>query len=245
MLEKNCTNCKYIIPVVGADYGFCNCEKRLGDKATEHTVCSDYECANNPEKISLSLYNKIANDILLEVKPVKLRKQLITQILDLIDLQVENKSKEIDILEQKLAKERLNCADLRLNNKELQNQISKLKSDIGCYVADQEIWLTRNDYLEKENKKLWNSYNKGYKVGYEYGKQDALTADKAESTSVSTDNCKTDSTIIDLADYLKTDSEDLCDQCGGELLEMHLNSQFRTIDEVFCKDCGKKFSTEA
>lgn len=241
MLEKNCTNCKYIIPVVGAEYGFCNCEKRLGDKATEPTVCSDYECANNSEKISLSLYNKIANDILLAVKPVKLRKQLITQILDLIDLQVENKSKEIDILEQKLAKERLNCADLRLKDNDLQKQIAELKSKIGCYVADQEIWLTRNDYLEKENKKLWDSYHKGYAVGYQYGKQAALTADRSELVDSSTDNCKTDSITIDLADYLKPDTEDTC--CG-ELLEMHLTSPFCTIDEVFCKECGKKFSTE-
>ena len=43
MLENNCTNCKYIIPVEGADYGFCNFETRLGDKANVHTVCSDYE----------------------------------------------------------------------------------------------------------------------------------------------------------------------------------------------------------
>ena len=47
------------------------------------------------EKISLSLYNKIANDILLEVKPVKLRKRIISQILELIDEQVENRTKEI------------------------------------------------------------------------------------------------------------------------------------------------------
>jgi hypothetical protein len=45
--------------------------------------------------VSLSLYNKIANDILLEVKPVKLRKQIISQILDLIDDQLEARTKEI------------------------------------------------------------------------------------------------------------------------------------------------------
>jgi hypothetical protein len=43
MLENNCTNCKYIIPVEGADYGFCNFKTRLGDIANVHTVCSDYE----------------------------------------------------------------------------------------------------------------------------------------------------------------------------------------------------------
>lgn len=35
--------------------------------------------------LSLSLYNKIANDILLEVKPVKLRKQIIPRVLELVD----------------------------------------------------------------------------------------------------------------------------------------------------------------
>lgn len=47
------------------------------------------------ETVSLSLYNKIANDILLEVKPVKLRKRIIAQLIDLIDKQVENRTKEI------------------------------------------------------------------------------------------------------------------------------------------------------
>ena len=37
------------------------------------------------DKISLNLYNKIANDILLEVKPVKLRKQIIPRVLELVD----------------------------------------------------------------------------------------------------------------------------------------------------------------
>ena len=37
------------------------------------------------DKISLNLYNKIANDILLEVKPVKLRKQIIHRVLELVD----------------------------------------------------------------------------------------------------------------------------------------------------------------
>lgn len=40
---------------------------------------------NSKCTISLSLYNKIANDILLEVKPVKLRKQIISRLLTLID----------------------------------------------------------------------------------------------------------------------------------------------------------------
>ena len=61
------------------------------------------------DKISLNLYNKIANDILLEVKPVKLRKRIIAQILDLVDEQVKNRTEEIfkkllagDIVESEL-----------------------------------------------------------------------------------------------------------------------------------------------
>lgn len=42
-VEKNCTNCKYIIPVEGTDYGFCICEAHLGLKANEHTFCSEYQ----------------------------------------------------------------------------------------------------------------------------------------------------------------------------------------------------------
>ena len=42
-MEKNCTNCKYIIPVEGADYGFCNCKAHLGIVANEHTFCSEYQ----------------------------------------------------------------------------------------------------------------------------------------------------------------------------------------------------------
>lgn len=55
------------------------------------------------------LFNKVANEILLEVKPVKLRKRIITQFLDLIDEQVDKRTKEIfkklfasDIIESEL-----------------------------------------------------------------------------------------------------------------------------------------------
>jgi chromosome segregation ATPase len=34
--------------------------------------------------------------------------------------------------------------------------------------------------LTKSNEELWNSYHQGYSTGYEYGKQDALSADRAE-----------------------------------------------------------------
>ena len=45
-------------------------------------VEGSYQMSNT---LSLSLYNKIANDILLEVKPVKLRKQIIPRVLELVD----------------------------------------------------------------------------------------------------------------------------------------------------------------
>ena len=65
------------------------------------------------ETVSLSLYNKIANDILLEVKPVKLRKRIIVQLIDLIDEQVDKRTQEIfkklltgDIVESELFEDR-------------------------------------------------------------------------------------------------------------------------------------------
>ena len=102
----------------------------------------------------------------------------------------------IDCLKEKLINKRENEAYLRgfsdgceyttkieelaAINEELQAQIIDLKTELNGYITDQSIWLARNDYLEKENKELYDSYHKGYAVGYEYGKQDALTADRAE-----------------------------------------------------------------
>ena len=111
-VPKNCTNCKYFNIVTGnVNYeGICNHAKHVGRLCTERMYCSEYAGDDSkPEKISLSLYNKIANDILLEVKPVKLRKRIIPQILDLIDEQVDKRTKEIfkkllasDIVESEL-----------------------------------------------------------------------------------------------------------------------------------------------
>lgn len=101
----------------------------------------------------------------------------------------------IDCLKEKLINERENEAYLRgfddgneyatkieeltTINEGLQKQVDELKAELNGYITDQKIWLARNDYLEKENKELHDSYHKGYAVGYEYGKQDALTADRA------------------------------------------------------------------
>ena len=162
MLEKNCTNCKYIIPVEGADYSFCNCEKHLRLKAGGHTVCSEYEEA-------------VDND---------LPKCKGCFMYDMIEQREEEAyqrgfSDGCDYTTK--------IEELAATNEKLQKQIKDLKAELGCYIVDQGIWLTANEGLEKENaklkaenKELWDSYHKGYEVGYTYGKQDAISADGAK-----------------------------------------------------------------
>ena len=162
MLEKNCTNCKYIIPVEGADYGFCNCEKRLGDIANVHTVCSDYQEAIDhdlPKCKGCFMYDMI------EQREEEAYQRGFSDGCD-YTTKIE---------------------ELAATNEKLQKQIKDLKAELGCYIVDQGIWLTVNEGLEKENtklkaenKELWDSYHKGYEVGYTYGKQDALSADGAK-----------------------------------------------------------------
>lgn len=154
-MEKNCTNCSYIIPVEGADYGFCNCKAHLGLVANENTVCAEYQEA-------------VDND-LPKCKGCFMH-DMITQLED--EAYQRGFSDGCDYTTK--------VEELAAINKKLQDQVTDLKTKLGCYMVDQEIWLSQNDYLEKENKKLWDSYHKGYAVGYEYGKQDALTSDKAK-----------------------------------------------------------------
>lgn len=73
------------------------------------------------------LFNKVANEILLEVKPVKLRKRIIGQILDLIDAE-----KDVSY----------------------HAGLNECKSELGNYIVDQGILLGRLDALEAENKEL-------------------------------------------------------------------------------------------
>jgi hypothetical protein len=164
MLENNCTNCKYMIPVEGADYGFCNFKTRLGDIANVHTVCSDYEAKE-------ALKNTID--------------EMSLEVLEALKCCTENGE---GCETCPFANYKCTCRhDLMFAARQLIHKqmayIEELERLVGGYAADQEIWLTRNDALEKENKSLWDSYHKGYAVGYEYGKQDALTADKAEPTN--------------------------------------------------------------
>ena len=104
------------------------------------------------DKISLSLYNKIANDILLEVKPVKLRKQIIPRVLELVDDAYQDGFSEGCEYVTKIE-------ELAFINEGLQKQVEELKAELGCYIVDQEIWLTKNDYLEKQLAELQNEYN--------------------------------------------------------------------------------------
>ena len=154
-MEKNCTNCKYFSHVIGnVSYdGICNHTKHVGRLCTEHMFCSEYERDDSKsEKVSLSLYNKVANDILLEVKPVKLRKQIIPRVLELVDDAYQDGFSEGCEYVTKIE-------ELAAVNESLEKQIQELKTTLGCYVVDQEIWLTRNDYLEKQLTELQNEYN--------------------------------------------------------------------------------------
>ena len=104
------------------------------------------------DKISLNLYNKIANDILLEVKPVKLRKQIIPRVLKLVDDEYQRGFNEGCEYVTKIE-------ELAFINEDLQKQVDELKAELGCYMVDQEIWLAKNDYLEKQLADLQNEYN--------------------------------------------------------------------------------------
>jgi hypothetical protein len=152
-MKKNCINCKYNIPVTGADYGFCNHKGHLGRIASEHTLCSEYEVQEE------STYtNEEIQEILLGIKCCT------------------DKSKGCSACP--FARYEYVCQQYLMSAAGA--VIEKLQRELSGYIVDQSIWLTRNDYLEKENKSLWNSYHKGYAVGYEYGKQDALSAERAE-----------------------------------------------------------------
>jgi len=156
-MEKNCTNCKHRIPVYGADYDFCNHIKHLGIKANEHALCSEHELQEEPT---------YTNEEIQEV---------------LLGLKCCTGSQSKGCIDCPFARYECTCQqDLMFAAKVV---IEKLQKELGGYIVDQGIWITRNDYLEKENKKLWNSCHQGYDVGYKYGKQDALTADGAKPSN--------------------------------------------------------------
>ena len=211
-MEKNCINCKYNIPVTGADYGFCNHKNHLGMKACEHTLCSEYEVQEEP-----TYTNKEAEEVLLGIKCC-----------------TDPKSKGCSACPFA----RYECSCQQGFMFAAAAVVEKLQRELGGYIVDQEIWLTKNDALEKEieelkeqkayywekadtlaedyrqlkrdaevteinlgealvtikhlsesNEELWDSYHQGYSAGYEYGKQDALTADRGD-IAYYTDNSK-------------------------------------------------------
>ena len=76
--------------------------------------------------------------------------------------------------------------ELESENERLQKECAGIADDYQemgkFYYEEVEKNQQLNDRivkLEKENTSLYDSYHKGYKVGYEHGKQDALTAEKA------------------------------------------------------------------
>lgn len=62
--------------------------------------------------------------------------------------------------------------------------------------------------LEDENKSLYDSYHQGYKVGYEYGKQDAVSCDKAETDSQTSETTQSDYKLKQFAERLKEKCND-------------------------------------
>ena len=154
-MEKNCTNCKYFSHVIGnVSYdGICNHTKHVGRLCTEHMFCSEYERDDSkPEKVSLSLYNKVANDILLEVKPVKLRKQIIPRVLELVDDAYQDGFSEGCEYVTKIE-------ELAKINEDLQKQVDELQLLVNGYIVDQDILLTCNKQLEKQLTEVQNAYN--------------------------------------------------------------------------------------
>ena len=139
-MEKNCTNCKYFSHVIGnVSYaGLCNHHKHVGRLCTESTICSEYARDDSkPEVVSLSLYNKIANDILLEVKPVKLRKQIIPRVLELVDEEYQRgfdegcdyvtKIEELAFINENLEKQ---LAELQNEYNQVLNQLLEARKPI-------------------------------------------------------------------------------------------------------------------
>jgi hypothetical protein len=213
-MEKNCTNCKFNIPVEGMSYsGFCTDDFQCGNITSEDTVCSRYRAKELPEK---GLKNTIDN------------MQETIEGLKCCTSGADGCKTCPFARYECTCQQDLKFAALQLLCKQ-KSYIEALERMVGGYATDQEIWLARNDALEKEieelkeqkayywekadtlaedyrqlkrdaevteinlgealqtitqltksNEELWNSYHQGYSVGYEYGKQDALSADRAE-----------------------------------------------------------------
>lgn len=105
---------------------------------------------------------------------------------------------EIERLTEVISEFRQEFITLNIEKFELQKQVGAWKERVRELETAWEIsssneeklqkqveeLMERNNYLENENKELWDSYHKGYAVGYGYGKQDALSADIEETCIV-------------------------------------------------------------
>ena len=86
---------------------------------------------------------------------------------------------------------------------ELESENEKLKQHKRELQGGQQDLTKQIAELEKENKSLYDSYHKGYKVGYEYGKQDAVSSDRAENDSCTSETTQSDYRLKQFAERLK------------------------------------------
>ena len=110
---------------------------------------------------------------------------------------------------------------LREENKTLKDRIVKLEKD-NEMLRNAKVVYETVDYcaedlrkaqdriaeLEKENKSLYDSYHKGYKAGYEYGKQDAFSSERAESDNQTSETTQSDYRLKQFAERLKNKLEE-------------------------------------
>lgn len=138
-MEKSCTNCKFNLPVEGASYsGFCTNDFQRGEVTSEHMVCSKYEASELPEE---DLKNTIDN------------MQETIEGLKCCTSGADGCKTCPFARYECTCQLDLKFAALQLLSKQ-KSYIKALERLVGGYAADQAIWLTRNDVLEKENAEL-------------------------------------------------------------------------------------------
>ncbi len=92
---------------------------------------------------------------------------------------------------------------IKFNMQETEKASFNINQMNGNLVLENQQLKDRIAELEKENESLYDSYHKGYKVGYEYGKQDAVSSDRAESDSQTSETTQTDYKLKQFAERLK------------------------------------------
>jgi hypothetical protein len=133
--------------------------------------------------IDNNVFNKVVNDILLQVKPVYLRKQIATEFLDLITRMQEEKSRpkkilanrvyadatlmsmtkaelieHIRILEHNWSAAEETLANSVKNSEQIfyeqKEEIERLVTKVGCYETSDLLKQAYIDQLKEENKEL-------------------------------------------------------------------------------------------